>query len=391
MAYLDHAATTALRPEARDAWLAAHEVVGNAASIHGAGRAARRILAESREQIAADLAVAPSSVVFTSGGTEADNLAVSGGFAARHGDDPQRRVIVLSRIEHKAVSEPATVLQESDAELEWLDVDSTGSVDPDQVRSILRHRGDQVALVALMWANNEVGAVQSVAEIGRLCREAGVQLHSDAVQAIGNVAVQADAVGTLALSAHKVGGPKGIGVLVVDPTASVDPLLRGGGQESGLRAGTVDVPGAAAAAAAIHEAVLHQPGHAARVRTLRDQLLQGLREMPEQSGEPGVVVNSTEAGLPGLVSVSFPGCDADALMMLLDSAGIAVSTGSACSVGIPKPSYVLAAMGSEYPGSTLRFSLGWNSTADDVRAALAALPEAVERTRRATALSGSRS
>ncbi len=391
MPYLDHAATTAMRPVARDTWLAAAEVCGNASSVHQGGRAARRILEDAREQVAADLAVPAPWVVFTSGGTEADNQAVVGTYFARHDEDPRRRRILVSRMEHKAVLEPAQHLEPADAELGWLDVDRAGRVDPGQVAEILARDGDDVALVAVMWANNEVGTVQPIAELAAICRTAGVPLHTDAVQALGNIAVDGAAATTTALSAHKVGGPTGVGVLVVDPVAALRPLLRGGGQESGARAGTANVAGAAAAAAAIHEAVTATAEHAVRVRALRDQLLSGIADSAAAEGFEYVVNGDDEGGLPGLASVSFVDCDGDALMMLMDGAGVAVSTGSACSVGIPKPSHVLAAMGAPHPAGTLRFSLGWNSTADDIAAALAALPRAVERARRASAVGGGRS
>ena len=388
MTYLDHAASTPMRASAREAWLDATTVSGNASSGHASGRHVRRILEDAREQIAEDLAVDPDRVVFTSGGTESDNVAITGGYTARNQADPRRRVIVLSRIEHKAVIEPAEHLQEQGAELEWLEVDATGSVNPDQLRDILTRRGDEVALVAVMWANNEVGAVQPIAELVEICAEHDVPLHCDAVQALGNVAIQADLPDTAAFTAHKVGGPVGIGLLLVDPKATVEPLLRGGGQELGMRAGSSNVAGAAAAAAAIHEAVTEQQQHADRMAGLRDQLLRGIVQQAAGNRPFDHVVNSTEAGLPGLLSVSFPGCDGDALMMLLDDAGISVSTGSACNVGIPKPSYVLTAMGAEHTSSTLRISLGWSSGPGDAAALLTALPAAVAAATKASAGAG---
>lgn len=432
MPYLDHAATTPLRPAARKAWLDAADICGNASSVHGAGRAARRTLEDARESVAADLGVAASGVVFTSGGTESDNLAVVGGFRARRAADPDRRLIVLSRVEHKAVLDPAAALA-AEAETVWLDVDDSGRTDPDQLEQILRRHRRQIAVVAVMWANNEVGAVQPIAEIAGLCADAGVPLHTDAVQALGNVPVAAGAAATAAFSGHKVGGPTGVGILTIDPAAAVEPLLRGGGQESGMRPGTADVAGVAALAAAVREAVAGRGAHADRLRALRRRLLDGIQRASAGPEGFDFIVNGTDRGvrsadrggstngddpvrgggavggpaaaggnadpavgrndlsLPGLASVSFPGCDADALMMLLDAEGIAVSTGSACSVGIPKPSHVLAAMGSPHAARTLRFSLGWNSTEADVDAAVAALPRAVARARLASGvLAGAR-
>ena len=377
MIYLDHAATTAMRPAAREAWLAVAGQVGNSSSVHSAGREARRILEDSREQIAADLAVEPDQVVITSGGTESDNLAIVGGYRARSDTDARRRVIVLSRIEHKAILEPAEQLAAAGAELEWLDVDSAGAVSVDQLREVLIRRGGEVAVVAVMWANNEVGTIQAIDDVAEVCREFDVPLHTDAVQALGNVPVAGDTAATMALSAHKVGGPSGFGLLLVDPHMDVQPLVRGGGQEAGLRAGSSDVAGAAAAAAAIHEAVVGQADHFSRMTGLRDQLLRGIAQQAKGSQPFDFLLNSTDTGLPGLVSVSFPGCDGDALMLMLDEAGISVSTGSACNVGIPKPSYVLTAMGAQHTSNTIRISLGWNSGSSDVAALLAALPRAV--------------
>jgi cysteine desulfurase len=388
MVYLDHAAATSMRPSARAAWIEASGLVGNPSSLHQAGRAARRLVEESRERIAAALRVAPSEVVFTSGGTESDNIGVVGTYRARTHGDPARSTVLVSAVEHKAVLEPVARLREAGATTITLPVDERGTTDPQALKSLLAGHADTTALVAVMWANNEVGAVQPIDGIAGVCADFGVPLHCDAVQALGNVPVDLSLPATSALSAHKVGGPFGVGLLLVRAGTGVSPLVHGGGHESGLRAGTLNAPGIAATAVAVEEAVTGRSAHAARVSALRDDLVAGI-----VSAFPDARVNSEPGGLPGLASVTFPGCEGDALMMLMDAAGVCVSTGSACTVGIPQPSHVLLAMGAtrQDARSALRFSLGWDSTHADVAAALAALPDAVTRARRAGLVPGGRS
>ena len=373
MVFLDHAATTDLRPEARDAWLNAAAVAGNPASLHARGRVARRIVEESREHIGEALGVPPAAVVFTSGGTESDNIAISGSLA----DD---RSIAVPGTEHKAVLEPAEGLGPD--RVRWLEVDSEGRLDAAEVKDLLAD-DPRIGLVTAMAVNNETGVIHPIAELAAVCRETGVPLHVDAVQALGVVDVDLSGVTTSAFSAHKVGGPMGVGLLTVAPGATVRPLVRGGGHEGGLRAGTVNVPGIAATAVAVELAVNERDRHHRHLAALRDRLLAGLAA----DGSLGARVNSPADAAPGIVNVSFPGCESDALMLLLDAAGIAVSTGSACTVGIPRPSHVLVAMGRDPVDarSALRVSFGRTSTADDVAALLRALPEAVARARRAAA------
>lgn len=377
-AYVDHAASTDLLPQAREAWLAAAEAVGNPSSLHASGRRARRIVEESRESVAAHLGVRASEVVFTAGGTEADNLAVKG-FAWR---SPDARRIVCSPIEHHAVLDPVLWLEEQGHPVTWLDVDSTGLVDPEQARACL---GPDVALCTVMWGNNEVGTIEPVAAIAALCADAGVPFHSDAVQALGSVPVDGGLPGltSLALSGHKIGAPVGVGALVISRDATVVPLLHGGGQERDIRSGTLDAASAAAFAAAVRVAVDDQAAHAAELATLTAELRAGLREQ-----FPHAVLNGRpDSCLPGTVHVSFPGAEGDALLMLLDAAGIECSTGSACTAGIPEPSHVLLAMGLpvDVARGSLRFSFGRTSSRSDVEAILAALPAAVERATRASA------
>ena len=367
--YLDHAATTPLRPQALAAMQAQWGQVGNPSSLHTAGRQARRVVEESREQIAALIGAKPADVIFTSGGTEADNLAVKG--LARNS---QRRRVLVSAVEHHAVLDPANALAEEGKIVELIPVDALGRVDVSALEQML---DDDVALVAIMWANNEVGTIQPVAEVAGLCAARGVPFHTDAVQALGQIDLDLSDIPSVALSAHKVGGPVGGGALVLDRDLAVRPLVHGGGQERDVRSGTLDTAGIAGFAAAL---AADKPDLA----PLRDALVDGvLRVVPD------AILNGDPVDrLANNAHFSFPGCPGDALLMLLDAAGVAVSTGSACTAGIPQPSHVLLAMGADesVARSSLRFSLGWNSAPEDVDALLSALPAAVERARRAGGL-----
>ena len=371
---------------ARQRWLEATELVGNPSSLHSAGRAARRIVEEAREQIAEALDTRPSAVIFTSGGTESDNLAVKGLFWSRAATMGESATVIASGIEHHAVLDPVEWLEKHEgARVHWLQVDAAGRVDLEDLERALT--ADAVSLVTVMWANNEIGTVQPVAEIAALCRATGVPFHTDAVQALGQVPVDIHAVGASAvtLSSHKVGGPFGVGALILDPAVPVTPVLHGGGQERDVRSGTLDAPAIAAFAEAVHHAVQHQSLHAAQVRDLRNAMVAGVL-----ASVPGAVLNGSDdlAGggrLPGNAHFTFPGCEGDALLMLLDAAGVDCSTGSACTAGIPEPSHVLLALGvdEQTARGSLRFSLGRTSTQADVDRVIAVLPPAVERAARA--------
>ncbi len=380
-AYLDHAATTPLREQSRDAWLRVSESLGNPSSLHAPGRAARRIVEEAREQVAASLGVRPSEVVFTAGGTEADNLAVKG-FAWA---DPARRAIVCSPIEHHAVLDPVEWLAEHQGfDVRWPIVERSGRVDVDSLVAAL---DDDVAVCTVMWANNEIGTVQPIASIAQACAERGIPFHSDAVQALGMIPLIASLPGLTALtiSGHKIGAPVGVGALVVDRDATLAPLLHGGGQEREIRSGTVDAASIAAFAIAVELSVAEQPALADRLVALRTDLVDRvLHVIPGTTlqGDPGV---GFDQRLPGNAAITFDDCEGDALLMLLDAAGIACSTGSACTSGVPEPSHVLLAMGVDGATArgTLRFSLGRGSSTADIDALLEVLPGVVERARRA--------
>lgn len=380
--YLDHAATTPLRPEARAALLAELDLVGNPSSQHSAGRRARRVVEESRESIAIALGVRAGDVVFTSGGTEADNLAVLGLYRARRSEDPRRTRVIASAVEHHAVLDPVDWLGEHEgADISWLPVDDVGRVDLAWLKAELDEHADEVALVTVMWANNEIGTVQPVAEVASLCADRGIPFHSDAVQAVGSLEVDASVVDSLALSGHKFGAPVGVGALVLRRGLSPVPLVHGGGQEREIRSGTVDAAGIASLAAALTASMADFDVRTARIARLRDDLVAHVLATVDgvsRNGDPS-------CSLPGIAHLSFEGCEGDSLLLLLDAAGVECSRGSACSAGVPQPSHVMLALGVEPVAArgSLRLSLGWSSTDDDVARLVEALPAVVARARRA--------
>ncbi|HUR73089.1 MAG TPA: cysteine desulfurase family protein [Sporichthya sp.] len=391
MTYLDHAATTPMLPEALAAMTAELGRVGNPSSLHGSGRQARRVVEESRETVAAALGCRPGEVVFTGGGTEADNLALKGLFWARHAEDPARRRILISAVEHHAVLDPASWLaQQQGAVLEVLPVDSLGRLRPETLRAAIETDPASVALASVMWANNEVGTVEPITDLAAIAREFDIPLHSDAVQAVGALPVDfaASGVSAIALTGHKLGGPLGIGALVLARGTVPTPLLHGGGQERDVHSGTLDTPAIAGLAAAVEASVRNLDAHAATLIALREDLVAGvLAAVPDAryNGDPA-------DRLPGNAHFSFAGCEGDSLLMLLDARGIECSTGSACSAGVARPSHVLLAMGHDEASarSSLRFSLGHTSTEADVAELLEALPPVVERARRAGEIAAAR-
>ncbi|MFB9528288.1 cysteine desulfurase family protein [Nonomuraea roseola] len=379
-AYLDHAATTPMLPEAIEAMTQQLGRVGNASSLHAAGRQARRVVEESREAIADALGARPSEVVFTAGGTEADNLAIKGLYWAR---EPRRRILISS-IEHHGALDPARWLADRQgAEVELLEVDSHGRVHPDTLRAAIERDPESVALVSVMWANNEVGTVQPIRVLASIARDHGIPFHTDAVQAVGVLPVSFADSGAqaLTLSGHKVGGPMGVGALLLERGVTPVSVLHGGGQERDVRSGTLDAPAIAGLAAAVEAAAKGQRGQAIRLSALRDDLIRRVRQ-----AVPDVILNGDPVDrLPGNAHFSFPGCEGDALLMLLDAKGVECSTGSACSAGVAQPSHVLLAMGAPAAAArgSLRFTLGHTSTQDDVDRLIEVLPAAVERARRA--------
>ncbi|MCA2200701.1 cysteine desulfurase family protein [Streptomyces griseoincarnatus] len=386
MAYLDHAATTPMLPEAVEALTAHLGVTGNASSLHAAGRRARRTVEEARETLAESLGARPSEIVFTSGGTEADNLAVKGLYWARRDADPARTRVLASPVEHHAVLDAVDWLATHEgATVEYLPVDAHGRVHPDALREAVARNPDDVALATVMWANNEIGTILPIAELASVAAEFDVPLHSDAVQAFGQVPVDFAASGLAAMtvSGHKIGGPYGIGALVLGREHTPVPVLHGGGQERHVRSGTLDVPAIASFAVAGRVAAEERERFALEIGRLRDDLVAAVLE-----AVPDAVLGGDPAPggrLPANAHFTFPGCEGDSLLLLLDAQGIECSTGSACTAGVAQPSHVLLATGTDpdLARGTLRFSLGHTSTDADVKALAKAIGPAVERARAA--------
>jgi cysteine desulfurase len=389
--YLDHAATTPVLPEVLAAMTEQLGRVGNASSLHASGRAARRAAEQSRERLAEALGARPSEVLFTGGGTESDNLAVKGLFWARRQADSRRRRIVVSPAEHHAVLDSVEWLAKHDgADVTWLPVEPTGRVRPEALAEALGD-GSDVAVASVMWANNEIGTVSDIRALAAVARSVGVPLHTDAVQAVGQVPVDfgASGVDALTMTGHKLGGPMGAGVLLLRRDAECTPLLHGGGQERDVRSGTLDVAAIVGLEVATTLAVRSRPERVPRIAALRDRLVAGvMAAVPDAqlNGAPlDDLIASGPGRLPGNAHLSFPGAEGDALLMLLDARGIECSTGSACSAGVARPSHVLLATGAdaERARSSLRFSLGHTSSDDDVDALLDVIAPVVERARRA--------
>lgn len=383
--YLDHAATTDVLPAAIDAMVEQMRAGGNPSSLHALGRDARATVEYARERIARAIGADPAEVIFTSGGTEADNLAVKGIYWKRREEDPQRTRILVSSIEHHAVEDTCEWLEKAEgAHVEWIPVDERGRVDPQTVRELIEKNPEDVALVTVMWANNEVGTVQPIPEIAAIAAEYGIPMHSDAVQAFGAVPIDFHASGTtaLAISGHKIGGPMGIGALVATRAVQMTPVLHGGGQERSVRSGTIDAPAIAGFAEAAVHAVEHLPEESARIAALRNELVAAVSALIPQahlSGEdPLTEEYPGQKRLPGNAHFTFENAEGDTLLFLLDMQGISSSTGSACNAGVTRPSHVLIAMGmdEDTARSAQRFTLGHSSTGADIARLIAALPTA---------------
>ncbi|WP_406282445.1 cysteine desulfurase family protein [Embleya sp. NBC_00896] len=392
MAYFDHAATTPMRPSAIRAMTVQLAQLGNPSSLHASGRRARRVVEESREALAHALGARPSEIVFTAGGTEADNLAVKGIYWSRIAADPARRRVLVSPVEHHAVLDPVLWLESAEgAVVEWLDVDAEGRVQPDTLRAAIERDPASVALVSVMWANNEVGTVEPIAELVEIAHEYGIPFHSDAVQAVGQIPVDFAATGldAMTVTGHKFGGPGNAGALVLGRGISPVPVLHGGGQERDVRSGTLDTASIAALATAAEESVREQPRYARRVGALRDELVRRIIEAVPDAQLNGDRRLDPAHRLPGNAHFSFPGCEGDSLLLLLDARGIECSTGSACSAGVAQPSHVLLAMGADSARArgSLRFSLGHTTTDAEVAELAEAILPVVTRARSAGSVS----
>ena len=396
--YFDHAATTLMRPSAILAWSEHARQMGNPSAIHGAGRAARKVVEESRETIASQLGLDPGEIIFTSGGTEADNIAILGIARARRSLNPELTMVLVSPIEHHAVLDAAYGLVSEGFTVLELPVDPDGVIDMDAVRDLVDAHADKIAVAGCMWVNNEIGTIQPVDQLAAIMAEHSIPYHCDAVQA-GPVWSRFDppspqsgsgrpipsqsgphrfpqsGLVSLALSAHKIGGPMGVGALILPRTMPIQPIAFGGGQERKLRSGTVPVPLVASFAAAVREAGDNHEEHL-RLTSLSIRLESIL------TGVNAEIVGRDRT--PAIAYALFEGCRAQDLVVLLDQQGIFVSTGSACTAGVVQPSHVLLAMGrsAEESLAGLRFSLGWSTTDDDLDALAAALPGVVAQARR---------
>lgn len=393
--YLDHAATTDTLPEVVDAVVAQMRAGGNPSSLHSAGRRARSTVEMAREQIARVAGCDSAEIIFTGGGTEADNLAVKGLYWKRRESHPVAHKILVSSIEHHAVGDAVEWLEEHEgASVVWLPVTEEGFVDPQVVRAEVAQDPQSVALITVMWANNEVGTVQPISDIAKIAQEFDIPMHTDAVQAFGAIPVnfRESGVTTMAISGHKIGGPMGVGALIATRSAGLTPVLHGGGQERSVRSGTIDaasIAGFAAAATSAGQSLAEEPR---RIAQLRNELIHRVQELIPQATLSGPQPESAEEmsqnhwrRLPNNAHFTFEGCEGDSLLFLLDMAGIESSTGSACNAGVPRPSHVLLAMGLDEVTArgAQRFTLGHSTKSADIDALLKALPGAVEQAQKA--------
>lgn len=382
--YLDHAATSPIRPSVLERYVDALKQVGNPASVHTFGQRSRQMLEEARELIASCLGCDRNEVVFTSGGTESDNLAIKGMYWHRHGQDRNRTLIITSRAEHAAVLDAVNwLVSEQGAEAYFVALDEDGVIDLTDLERVLSQRSAEIALISLMWANNEIGVVNPIKKITELANPYNIPVHSDAIAALGHLPVKFNDSGlsALTITGHKVGSPVGIGALILSRSQKLTPVVHGGGQERNLRSGTPDAASAIAFALAVKEAVNEQPEMDLLHAKLSKKLIEGVRKLA-----PEVKVSSEQAPrLSNNVHLRFPGCLGDSLLYLMDVNGVSISTGSACAAGVSGPSHVLLALGasSDEAMGTMRITFGHTTTEEDVDAFLAALPKAYEGARKA--------
>ena len=361
--YFDHAATTTMVEPAIAALTDAIKKLGNASSLHSAGRSVRKDLEQAREQIAQAIDCAPSEVIFTATGTEANNLAIKGLYWL--GVKKNKKVIITSTFEHHAVADPITWLAEHEgAQVVAIDVDRNGFVDLKQLATRVEEHKNNIALISIMHANNEVGTIQDINQVVKIAGD--IPVHSDCVQSFGKVELSFKKLGVTAatISAHKIGGPLGVAALILRKGLDIEPVLHGGGQERDLRSGTFNAPGIISFAAAAANAVDNRKERELKIRELKSELIQTIKKNISDAW-----VNGDQAkSLPGIVSITFPKTDSEGLLLLLDGEGIACSTGSACSAGVQRPSHVLIAMGltEDETTSTLRFSLSYSNTINEI-------------------------
>ncbi len=379
--YFDNAATTPMSGVALAAFTDQARAIGNPSSLHGYGRSVRKELENARESIAAVIGAHSSEVIFTGSGTEADNLAIKGIFWQRRSENNRRNIVVISAIEHHAVLDPARWLADVDgAELIELPVNREGVVNLEFLSDLVARRGDEIALISVMHANNEIGTLQPIKKIVEIANSKSIPVHTDAVQSLGKVAISFSDLGVFAmtLSAHKIGGPVGVGALILRKGMEITPLLHGGGQERDIRSGTFNAAGIVSFAAAVQSADRDREKNYAHFAKMRDALIEVAVKTIPGSWVNGVV---SERSLPSIVNIGFPNTESDSLLLLFDNEGIACSTGSACSAGVQQPSHVLLALGrnEREARSSLRFSFGPQNSASDIEYFQTCLSRVIER------------
>ena len=383
--YLDNAATTPISEVALQAFIEQARQIGNPSSLHTYGRKVRKDLEESREKLATLIGCHSSEIIFTGSGTEANNLAIKGAYWHRNQGGKQRNVIVISGFEHHAVLDPARWLEDFEgAEVVEVSVSKDGFVQLAELQSLVAERHDEIALISIMHSNNEVGTLQPIAEISTIADEFQIPLHTDAVQSLGKVPLSFKDLGLFAMtiSAHKVGGPIGVGALILQKGIDITPILHGGGQERDIRSGTLNAAGVISFVAAVQSAMRDRKATAEKISALRKKLIAAIQSEIPDAKLNGVLDGPT---LPGIANISFPNTESDALLLLFDAEGIACSTGSACSAGVQEASHVLMAMGmsEKEARSSLRFSLGTGNSDSDIEYLQTCIKRVIERARAA--------
>ena len=383
--YLDNAATTPISEVALQAFIEQSRQLGNPSSLHTYGRKVRKDVEEAREKLAGLIGCHSSEIIFTGSGTEANNLAIKGAYWHRNQGGKQRNVVVISAFEHHAVLDPARWLEDFEgAEVVEVPVTREGFVNLSELRNVVLERHDEIALISIMHSNNEVGTVQPMDDISKIAQEFEIPLHTDAVQSLGKVPLSFKELGLFAMtiSAHKVGGPIGVGALILQKGIDITPILHGGGQERDIRSGTLNAAGIIAFVAATQSAMRDLESNAVKISALRKKLVAAIQAEISDASLNGVLEGAT---LPGIANISFPNTESDALLLLFDAEGIACSTGSACSAGVQEASHVLMAMGlsEKEARSSLRFSLGTGNTDSDIEYLQTCIKRVIDRARAA--------
>lgn len=383
--YLDNAATTPISEVALQAFIEQSRQLGNPSSLHTYGRKVRKDVEEAREKLAGLIGCHSSEIIFTGSGTEANNLAIKGAYWHRNQGGKQRNVVVISAFEHHAVLDPARWLEDFEgAELVEIPVTREGFINLAELRNVVLERHDEIALISIMHSNNEVGTVQPMEDISKIAQEFKIPLHTDAVQSLGKVPLSFKELGLFAMtiSAHKVGGPIGVGALILQKGIDITPILHGGGQERDIRSGTLNAAGIIAFVAATQSAMRDLESNAVKISALRKKLVAAIQAEISDATLNGVLEGAT---LPGIANISFPNTESDALLLLFDAEGIACSTGSACSAGVQEASHVLMAMGlsEKEARSSLRFSLGTGNSDSDIEYLQTCIKRVIDRARAA--------